>query len=172
MRRQGWRWVEEHVWNKTNPYPTGSQRRLKDGFERCLHFAKTRDYQFFPDEMKTKSDSTYTQDNKRRKNQGAFSTHNGSEFVMKKRLTDDMVRPSTVLTLASSCINIGHPATFPIGLPEFFIRLMTKVGDMVLDPFAGSGTTLLAAKKLGRQYMGAESLPEYCWLAVRRLSQS
>lgn len=169
LRKQGWRWVEEYIWNKTNPFPTGSQRRLKDGFERCFHFAKSKDFLFFPDEMKVKSSSEYVDQNRRRKNQGAHTTNNGSGMRMSKRVTDDMVRPSTVITLACSCINIGHPAAFPSALPAFFIGLMTKPGDTVLDPFNGGGTTTLAAKKLGRHWIGVELAAPYCLLARERL---
>ena len=171
LRKQGWRWVEEYIWNKTNPFPTGSKRRLKDGFERCFHFAKSNDFLFFPNEMKVKSDSIYILGNRKRKNQGEFSTRNGSEFVMRKRITDDMVRPSTVITLASSCINIGHPATFPGALPKFFICLMTEPGGMVVDPFCGSGTSMLAAKSLHRKYIGIDNIPEYFQLTSKRLNE-
>jgi site-specific DNA-methyltransferase (adenine-specific)/site-specific DNA-methyltransferase (cytosine-N4-specific) len=171
MRQQGWRWVDEYVWNKTNPVPTGSQRRLKDGWERCHHFAKTKDYQFYPDAVRYKSTSKWAGTNERRKNKSAFSTHNGSGFVMGRRVVGDMVRPSNVITTPSSCINIGHPATFPIALPEFFIKLMTLPEQVVLDPFMGSGTTLLACEKLGRFGIGIDMKPEYCELAKRRLAE-
>ena len=172
MRYQGWRWVDEYVWNKTNPLPTGSQRRLKDGWERCLHFAKTKDYQFYPDAVRYKSTSKWAGTNERRKNKGAHSTHNGSGFVMSCRVMGDSVRPSNVITMPCSCLNIGHPAAFPMGLPEFFIKLMTVPGQVVVDPFMGSATTLLACKKLGRVGIGIDMQPEYCELAKRRLEEA
>jgi DNA modification methylase len=90
---------------------------------------------------------------------------------MRTRNTGDMVRPSTVITFPSSCISIGHPAAFPVALPEFFIRLMTKPGGLVLDPFSGSGTTALAAKRLGRHWIGIEFSEDSCRLASKRLSR-
>jgi DNA modification methylase len=162
-------WVDEYIWNKTNPFPTGSKRRLKDGFERCLHFAKSSDYKFFPDAVRQKSTSKWVGSNDRRKNKGAFGTTNGSGMNMSRRITVDLVRPSNVITRPSSCLNIGHPATFPVGLPEFFIRLMSKPGDVIVDPFLGSGTTALAAKGLGRRYVGIERSEEYVRLAEERL---
>ncbi len=164
------RWADEFIWNKTNPFPTGNKKRLKDGFERCLHFTKSADYQFFPDSVRTKSTSKWAGSNDRRKNQGAFTTTNGSRMAMSRRITGDLVRPSNVITLPSSCINIGHPATFPIELPAFFIRLMTKEGDVVADLFAGSGTTALAAQRLGRNFLGIELDENYVRLANSRLS--
>jgi len=61
-------------------------------------------------------------------------------------------------------------ALFPVGLPEFFIKLMTKEGDVVVDPFLGSGTTALAAVKLGRQFLGIERNEEYVRLAESRIA--
>jgi|SRR5271157_982805 len=60
--------------------------------------------------------------------------------------------------------NTGHPAAFPPALPEFFIRLFTQEHDLVLDPFAGSGTTIYTAERLGRRAVGIEINPEYCKL--------
>jgi len=65
---------------------------------------------------------------------------------------------------------IGHPAPFPLELPHRCIQLYTYKGDVVLDPFAGSGTTCLAAQQDGRIYVGYEINSEYCKLANERLS--
>ena len=64
---------------------------------------------------------------------------------------------------------IGHPAPFPIELPRRCIRLFSFVGDLVLDPFMGSGSTLIAAYKLNRKAIGIEIDEKYCALALRRL---
>ncbi len=64
----------------------------------------------------------------------------------------------------------NHPAPFPIELPTNCILLTTQPGDVVLDPFAGSGTTLVAAKQLGREYIGIEVSKEYCELIGKRLN--
>jgi hypothetical protein len=65
----------------------------------------------------------------------------------------------------------GHPAPFPVELAARCIRLSTWPGETVLDPFAGSGSTLVAARDLGRRAIGIERSERYCELAVRRLSQ-
>ena len=64
---------------------------------------------------------------------------------------------------------VGHPAPFPIELPIRCIKLFSYVGDTVLDPFAGSGTTLLAAMMLNRKAIGIEIEPTYCEIAKRRI---
>lgn len=66
---------------------------------------------------------------------------------------------------------IGHPAPFPEELPKRLIRLYSFYGDVVLDPFLGSGTTLKVAEDLGRIGIGYDINPEYIELAKRRLSQ-
>jgi site-specific DNA-methyltransferase (adenine-specific) len=65
----------------------------------------------------------------------------------------------------------GHPAVMPVALAERCIRLSTWPGAVVADPFAGSGTTLVAAKDLGRCAVGVEQSERYCELAAARLAQ-
>jgi len=70
-----------------------------------------------------------------------------------------------------SARQVGHPAPFPEELPRRLIELFTFVGDSVLDPFCGSGTTCLAARALSRHYVGYDIHPEYLYLAQERLSR-
>jgi DNA modification methylase len=64
----------------------------------------------------------------------------------------------------------GHPAIFPLGLAKDHILSWSNEGDTVLDPFLGSGTTLLAAQELGRNGIGIEISEEYCEIARKRLT--
>jgi site-specific DNA-methyltransferase (adenine-specific)/site-specific DNA-methyltransferase (cytosine-N4-specific) len=82
-----------------------------------------------------------------------------------------MVYPDNVLHLATECANRNHSAAFPLELPKWFIQLFTREGDIVLDPFLGSGTTAVVAKQLNRRYVGIEILEEYCHVAEERLMQ-
>ena len=59
------RYVDEFAWIKTNPFPTGNPKRLKDGFERCFHFTKAKKHQFFPKAVRTKSTSKWAGSNER-----------------------------------------------------------------------------------------------------------
>jgi site-specific DNA-methyltransferase (adenine-specific) len=172
LRKQGWIWVEEFIWHKANPFPTGNKNRLKDGFERCYHFSKAKNFKFFPDAVRAKSTSKWANDNVRRKNKGAYASTNGSGMLISRRFVGELVRLSNLLTMPSSSINIGHPAVFPVELPEFFIRLMTEQGDVVLDPFMGSGSTALAARGLGRRYEGVERSDDYLCLSAERLART
>ena len=66
---------------------------------------------------------------------------------------------------------VGHPAPFPVELPKRCIKLFSFVGDTILDPFLGSGTTLIACLELNRKGIGVEINPKYCELAVKRLKE-
>ncbi|MFZ2629745.1 MAG: site-specific DNA-methyltransferase, partial [Rugosibacter sp.] len=73
--------------------------------------------------------------------------------------------PTNVIHMATECGNKNHSAAFPQALPEWFIKLFSDEGDWILDPFVGSGTTLKAARDLGRNALGIDLLPEYCAMA-------
>jgi site-specific DNA-methyltransferase (adenine-specific) len=84
-------------------------------------------------------------------------------------LGKELVYPTNVLHLATECSNKNHSATFPVGLPKWFIKLFTARGDVILDPFIGSGTTAIAALELGRHYIGIEKMEEYYKIALKRI---
>src|SRR4029077_1571039 len=89
-------------------------------------------------------------------------------------MTDDFM----ALTLdiwsipAESARRVGHPAPFPVELPEQLIRLYTFTDDLVLDPFMGSGSALVAAARLGRRYIGYDLDPDYIEIARRRVAEA
>ena len=75
---QFFRWTDTYIWVKPNPFPTGSRKRLKDGFEYCFWFTKTGSYKFFPENVLVPSTSKYLEAEKRRKNIGEHPVSNGS----------------------------------------------------------------------------------------------
>ena len=81
----------------------------------------------------------------------------------------DMAYPTNVLYLATECGNKNHSAAFPEALPEWFIKLFTKEGGVVLDPFLGSGTTSKVAKRMRRNSIGVEILEEYHRMAKKNI---
>ena len=76
-------------------------------------------------------------------------------------LNRDSAYPTNVLHMATECGNRNHSAVFPEALPEWFIKLFTEENDWVLDPFAGSGTTLKVAQKMKRHSIGIENQVDY-----------
>ncbi len=84
----------------------------------------------------------------------------------------DLVYPTNVIHMATECANRNHSAAFPIDLPKWFIKLFTQPGDIVLDPFIGSGTTAVSAIQLGRNYVGVDINPEYIELTRARVAET
>jgi len=90
-------------------------------------------------------------------------------FVKKWRR--DIVQINPVIKINNKGNNtLGHTAPYPEDIPEMAIRYYTGVGDLVVDMFAGSGTSCLVAKKLHRNYIGFEISKEYCELAEKRIN--
>jgi DNA modification methylase len=82
----------------------------------------------------------------------------------------DIARPSNVLEVRSESTQGSHSAPFPRALIEFFVKAFSDAGDVVFDPFLGSGTTIAAAQVLGRNGYGIEISPAYCDVALCRLA--
>ena len=175
MRRQGWLWTEEFIWHKKNSFPGKWPNRFRDAWERCLQFNKNKNFCMYQDEvrvpigkwadsrLKNLSQTDQVRDNA--KNNSGFGK-NVSNWVGR-----EMVYPTNVLHLATECSNKNHSAAFPEELPEWFIKLFSKENDIVLDPFVGSGTTAVVAKKLNRHYIGIDVIDEYCTLTEKQLQE-
>ena len=174
MRRQGWYWIEEYIWHKKNSYPGKWQNRFRDAWERCIHFAKAKRFRMFQEEVMVPvgdwADSRLRHLSETDKTRDESRVGSGFGKNISNWLDRDFVYPSNVLYMATESSNRGHSASFPIGLPTWFIKLFTRPGDLVLDPFIGSGTTAVAAITLGRHFLGAELDPEYYQLADEAIS--
>ena len=174
LRRQGWGWVEEYIWAKTTSMPGKWPNRLRDAWEHCFHFAKQRKFAMYQDAVRVPMAESTKARAERAVAAGEFARQEmatGSGFGTNRThwAGRDTVLPDNVLRLPLECSNRKHPAAFPLALPAFFIKLLTFPGDLVLDPFCGSGTACVAAKSLGRRYLGVEMSPPYCAEAKRRL---
>lgn len=173
MRKIGWLWTEEFIWNKKNSYPGKWPNRFRDSWERLLQFNKSR--KFYMDQeavkvpvgdwaqsrLKKLSNTDMIRDNA--KNNSGFGK-NVSNWIGR-----DYVYPSNVLTMATECYNRNHSAAYPQELPLWFIKLFTHEKGMVLDPFMGSGTTIYAAERLGRSCIGIDLIPEYVEMTKKKL---
>ena len=113
--------------------------------------------------------ATLSEADKRRDNSkvGSGFGKNVSKWVGR-----EMAYPTNVLHLATETGNKKHSAAFPRELPAWFIKLFTREGDMILDPFVGSGTTSIAAMKLKRNSIGVEILEDYYQLAASNLAET
>ncbi|MCY4361116.1 MAG: site-specific DNA-methyltransferase [Gammaproteobacteria bacterium] len=173
MRKQGWLWTEEFIWHKKNCYPGKWPNRFRNAWERLLQFNKNRKFNMYQKEvmvpvgewantrLRNLSETDKTRDNSR---VGSGFGKNVSNW-----LNRDKTYPTNVLHLATECNNKSHSATFPEALPEWFIKLFTKEQGTVLDPFMGSGTTLIVANRMKRNSIGIDVVPEYCEMVKQQL---
>jgi site-specific DNA-methyltransferase (adenine-specific) len=176
LRQQGWLWTEEYIWHKKNAYPGKWSNRFRDAWERCLHFTKQRKFAMYQeavmvpvgdwaeDRLRNLSETDQRRDESR--------VRSGFGKNISNWLGRQLVYPTNVLHMATECSNRSHSATFPVSLPAWFIKLFTQEGDVVLDPFIGSGTTAVAAKQLGRRWIGIEKELEYVQLAQQRIREA
>lgn len=173
MRKCGWLWTEEYVWHKKNCYPGKWPNRFRDAWERCLHFTKQKKFSMYQEAvMVPMGDWRHSRlKNLSKTDRIRDNSHVNSGFGKKilNWVGRDMAYPSNVLHMATECGNKSHSATFPVALPAWFIRLFTKTGDLVLDPFLGSGSAVVAAQQLGRHYIGIDINPQFCEIALKRL---
>jgi site-specific DNA-methyltransferase (adenine-specific)/site-specific DNA-methyltransferase (cytosine-N4-specific) len=175
MRKQGWLWTEEFIWHKKNSYPGKWPNRFRDSWERLLQFNKSRHFNMYQEEvmvpmgdwaktrLKKLSDTDKIRDNSK---VGSGFGKNISNWINR-----DKAYPTNVLHLATECNNKNHSAAFPEELPEWFIKLFTKPHDLVLDPFMGSGTTLIVANRMKRHSVGIDIMPEYYEMVKSQLKQ-
>lgn len=176
MRRQGWLWTEEFMWHKKNSHPGKWPNRFRDNWERLIQFNKSKAFNMYQeavmvpvgdwakDRLAKLSQTDLTRDESR---VGSGFGKNVSNWVGR-----EMVYPNNVLHMATECYNRNHSAAFPVDLPKWFIKLFTQPGDLVLDPFLGSGTTAVAALQLGRNFVGVELMPENVATANARISET
>ncbi|NLJ14594.1 MAG: site-specific DNA-methyltransferase [Ignavibacteria bacterium] len=173
MRKQGWLWTEEFIWHKKNSYPGKWPNRFRDSWERLLQFNKNKKFNMYQEEVmvpmgdwaKNRLKNLSETDKKR----DISKVGSGFGKNISNWLNRDKAYPTNVLHLATECNNKNHSAAFPEELPEWFIRLFTKQNDTVLDPFMGSGTTLIVANRMNRNSIGIDIVPEYCEMVRKKL---
>jgi site-specific DNA-methyltransferase (adenine-specific) len=174
MRKQGWLWTEEFIWHKKNSYPGKWPNRFRDSWERLLQFNKDRKFNMYQEEvmvpmgdwaktrLKNLSNTDKIRDNSK---VGSGFGKNISNWLQREK-----AYPTNVLHLATECNNKNHSAAFPEELPEWFIKLFTKEYDMVLDPFMGSGTTIIVANRMKRHSVGIDIVPDYYDMVNKQVS--
>ncbi|MFW9943066.1 MAG: DNA-methyltransferase [Candidatus Thorarchaeota archaeon] len=186
LKKQGWFWIEEYCWYKKNSFPGKWPNRFRDSWERCLHFTKNKKFKMYQDAVKVpigdwadkRFKSMSDKDFKRHLSQTNNSLgRNVSNWLDRKKvyphnvvLFEEEHFVSNVIEFPTVCYNKQHSAAFPLELPTWFLKLFTRKGDIVLDPFMGSGTTAYAALSMGRNYLGVELNQDFVDLATDHIS--
>ena len=178
-RQWGWRFVDEFCWRKTdNGVPGGWGNRFKNAWEPVFHFCRQQQIKFRAEAVSHKSEDCfdYSPDNpKSHSGSGLLGTGaRGTAATLPGAGDADgrhtgLARPSNVIEVKSESSQGSHSAPFPRALVDFFIKAFSDAGDVVFDPFMGSGSTMAAAQGLGRAGYGCEISPAYCDVIVRRL---
>lgn len=170
---RGWFAIDDYLWHKPNPMPGYWPTRFRDGWEYCFHLAKSK-RPFFNSDPVRKQIGDWVESRLQNLGKNDSSRHNsvnGSGFGrdISKWVGKDTVLPSNVLTIPLVGKNKGHPAVFPVELPLFFIKLLCPENGLVIDPFAGSGTTGIASLSFGRNCILIDNNAEYVREAIYRL---
>lgn len=175
LQRLGWRWIETYIWAKPNAVPGRFGPRTKDSFEYVYHFALGAKPFFALDEVRVpyKADATEiarrAQDrNGRRTTDAGFGRDRTKTYLLGGADPGNVV---SVPQTYNQHHGVAHTAAMPVGLAEFFIRAMSPAQGLVIDPFAGGGTTVVVGRRLGRRAAGFELHPEFVAESRRRLAQ-
>ena len=170
LQADGWYLRSDIIWHKPNPMPESVTDRPTKSHEYV--FLMTKSARYFWDADAVAESSHYPGDNRAlrtdtRKSVDVMCMDGGSRFRTGNPAGKTR-NIRTVWTIPTESYAAAHFATFPTALAERCIRAGSAAGDTVLDPFAGSGTTLQVARGLGRNAIGIELNPEYCKLIEKR----
>lgn len=165
---------ERLFWNKLKSLPNKS--RFGDRIEYLFWFAKSKDFYFNIDELRTEySEASIKRMKMPLKKRFSRTQENQTSAEYKKWEPNPKgALPTTLVNISSETKRISdkHVAVYPVELVEYFIKGSTKEGDLVLDPFMGTGTTGVAAKNLGRNWIGFDIQSEYVEFAKKRIENS
>ncbi len=181
---EGWILRADCIWHKPNAMPSSTRSRPTTDHEYIFFLTKSADYYYDADAVR-EPHVTFGPHSKMRGGRRHFGVRGGTPEAGKNGGSnnlhdgrwDQAFHPlgrnkRTVWSIPLSKFREAHFAVFPAALVETCIRAGCPAAGLVLDPFAGSGTVPLVARKLGRDYVGIDCVAEYCAMARRRLAES
>ena len=166
LRADGWYLRQDIIWHKPNPMPESVKDRCTKAHEYIFLLSKNKNYYYNNEAIKEPAKDWGTRDRSNGKyhNPGTgLSPHSGLTKSYDKR------NKRSVWTVNKKPYKGAHFATYPRELIEPCILAGSERGDIILDPFMGSGTTAMTAKELGRDYIGCELHEDYGRLIQQRL---
>ncbi|MCK5751246.1 MAG: site-specific DNA-methyltransferase [Mycobacterium sp.] len=174
LQDMGWRWIETYIWAKPNAVPGKFGPRTKDSFEYVYHFAKGARPYFDLDAVRVPYKADAAEIARRRQDaNGRRTTEAGFGRDRTKTYLRGGADPGNVVSVAQTYNQhrgVAHTAAMPEGLAEFFIRCASPADGLVVDPFAGSGTTVVVGRRYGRRALGFELHEHFVTEARRRLA--
>jgi DNA modification methylase len=173
MVDRGWTIRNQIIWHKPNQMPSSAKDRFTVDFEKIFFFVKEPNGYYFEQQLEK---SIWAETDARSKIKGGVlskgKTATGNYATSKVAFREDGMRNvRTVWTVNTEPSSDAHFATYPQRLVERMIKAGCPENGLVLDPFFGSGTTGIYARKSNRNYLGIELNPEYVKVAEKRLSK-
>jgi site-specific DNA-methyltransferase (adenine-specific) len=178
----GWMLRSEIIWHKPNAMPSSVKTRPTTAHEHIFLFSKSKDYFYDADAIR-EPHVTFTEASKMRGGRNHLGKRNGTPEKGKNGGShnlhdarwDQAFHPlgrnkRTVWEIPLGKFREAHFAVFPEHLVKTCILAGTREGDLVLDPFMGSGTTASVAQKLGRHFLGFELVPKFAEMAMKRVA--
>ena len=162
LKEAGFNLHDTMIWRKTNPMPKVKTKRYFDVFEYMFVLSKGQPKTFNPLMQPTKLGGQVYDSTVKKITKGKERTR--KTFILNTERYKDNIWDCAIAQNKTE-----HPAVFPESLVSDHILSWSNEGDIVYDPFMGSGTTAIAAKKLGRNYIGSEISQEYCAIAASRI---
>ncbi len=148
LQHMGWRWIETYIWAKPNAVPGRFGPRTKDSFEYVYHFARGPKPHFDLNTIRVPYKATAGEierrkldRNGRRNTEAGFGRDRTKTYLNGGADPGNVVVPQTY----NQHKGVAHTAAMPEGLAEFFVRAASPAGGLVIDPFAGGGTTVVVA---------------------------
>jgi DNA modification methylase len=177
MTSRGWTLRNEIIWHKPNCMPSSARDRFTVDFEKLFFFVKSRRYRFTQQfeplrEAKRLVRPLVKASGSRKRRYGDLriaAINPKTEAASRRRMLANGRNKRCVWQVATRPFRGDHFAVFPPELIEIPIRAGCPEGGIVLDPFSGSGTTALVAKRLGRRFIGIELNPKYVRMSRERL---
>jgi DNA modification methylase len=174
LQNAGWRWIETYIWSKPNAVPGRFGPRTKDAFEYVYHFAKGWKPYFDLDPIRVPY-KTPDSEIARRKLDRNGRRETAAGYGRNRAQTYDKggADPGNVLSVPQSYnqhYGVEHTAAMPEGLAAFFVQAVSPPGGIVLDPFCGSGTTQVVARRHGRRAGGLDVHGAYVEAARVRIA--
>jgi DNA modification methylase/ParB-like chromosome segregation protein Spo0J len=165
MRGQGWRRFGLYVWDQGPGLPGDWNGRLAPSFEFVFHFNRQARQANKIIPCRWAGHVNGSHGGLRNKDGTVTDWQHAGQGVQETRIPDNVLR---ITRHKARGIETEHPAVFPVKLPEFLMRAFAEEGDVVFEPFAGSGTTILAGQRTGRVIRAIELAPAYVDLAIAR----
>lgn len=174
LQHMGWRWLETYIWAKPNAVPGRFGPRTKDAYEYVYHFARGPKPHFDLDAVRVPYKATPAEIerrkldmNGRRNTEAGFGRNRTTTYLL------GGADPGNVISVPQTYnqhYGVAHTAAMPEGLASFFIKATSPVGGVVIDPFAGGGTTVVVARRHGRRAGGLELHEDFVSEARRRIA--